>query len=125
MSIAISATKPQGGQFVLHANALHGDSFDGHTLGPVITELQQSTGVETRRIHVDKPIAATITKRSSECGSAARYAAADSCSFGIVNVNTSARKRSQYGRRIFVIRDACGATHAGQTLPKALRGIIR
>src|SRR5947207_5834681 len=28
--------------------------FDGHTLGRVITELEQQTGVETRRIHVDK-----------------------------------------------------------------------
>jgi IS5 family transposase len=39
---------------VLHAKALHGNPFDGHTLGPVITELEQQTGVETRRIHVDK-----------------------------------------------------------------------
>ena len=31
---------------------LHGNPFDGHTLGPVITELEQQTGVETRRIHV-------------------------------------------------------------------------
>jgi hypothetical protein len=44
----------QGGQFVLHAKALHGNPFDGHTLGPVVTELEQLTGVETRRIHVDK-----------------------------------------------------------------------
>ena len=28
--------------------------FDGHTLGPVVAELEQLTGVETRRIHVDK-----------------------------------------------------------------------
>jgi hypothetical protein len=28
--------------------------FGGHTLGPVITEPEQQTGVETRRIHVDK-----------------------------------------------------------------------
>jgi IS5 family transposase len=38
----------------MHAKALHGNSFDGHTLGPVITELEQQTGIETRRIHVDK-----------------------------------------------------------------------
>jgi len=54
VSIATPATKPKGGQFVLHAKALHGNPFDGHTLGPVITELEQLTGVETRRIHVDK-----------------------------------------------------------------------
>jgi IS5 family transposase len=39
---------------VLHAKALHGNPFDGHTLGPVIADLEQLTGVETRRIDVDK-----------------------------------------------------------------------
>jgi transposase, IS5 family len=75
ISVATPATKPRGGQFVLHAKALHGNPFDGHTLGPVIAELEALTGVETRRIHVDKAIAATITKRSSASGSAARCAA--------------------------------------------------
>jgi IS5 family transposase len=54
VSVATPATRPKGGQFVLHAKALHGNPFDGHTLGPVIAELEQQTGVETRRIHVDK-----------------------------------------------------------------------
>jgi transposase, IS5 family len=54
VSIATPATKPKGGQFVLHAQALHGNPFDGHTLGPVIADLEKLTGVETRRIHVDK-----------------------------------------------------------------------
>ena len=54
VSIATPVTKPKGGQFVLHAKALHGNPFDGHTLGPVIAELEQLTGIETRRIHVDK-----------------------------------------------------------------------
>lgn len=54
VSITTPATKPKGGQFVLHAKALHGNPFDGHTLGPVITDLEKLTGVETRRIHVDK-----------------------------------------------------------------------
>jgi hypothetical protein len=53
VSITTSATKPKGGQFVLHAKALHGNPFDGHTLGPVVTELERLTGVETRRIHFD------------------------------------------------------------------------
>ena len=52
--MATSATKPKGGQFVLHAKVLHGNPFDGHTLGPVIAELEALTGIETRRIHVDK-----------------------------------------------------------------------
>jgi transposase, IS5 family len=54
VSIATPVTKPKGGQCVLHAKALHGNPFDGHTLGPVIRELEQLTGVETCRIHVDK-----------------------------------------------------------------------
>ena len=54
VSIATPATKPTGGQFVLHAKALHGNPFDGHTLGPVIAELARQTGVTPRRIHVDK-----------------------------------------------------------------------
>src|SRR5262249_33351973 len=45
VSVATPATKPKGGQFVLHAKALHGNPFDGHTLGPVITELEALTGV--------------------------------------------------------------------------------
>jgi IS5 family transposase len=39
---------------VLHATALHGNPFDGHTLGPAVAELEALTGVETRRIQVDK-----------------------------------------------------------------------
>jgi IS5 family transposase len=54
VSITTPVTAPKGGQFVLHAKALHGNPFDGHTLGPVITELEALTGIETRRIHVDK-----------------------------------------------------------------------
>lgn len=54
VSIATPVTSPKGGQFVLHAKALHGNPFDGHTLGPVIADLERLTGVETRRIHVDK-----------------------------------------------------------------------
>jgi len=54
VSLATPATKPKGGQFVLHAKALHGNPYDGHTLGPVIAELESQTGVTPRRIHVDK-----------------------------------------------------------------------
>jgi hypothetical protein len=39
---------------VLHAKALHGNPYDGHTLGPVITDLKKLTGVAVRRIHGDK-----------------------------------------------------------------------
>ena len=54
VSNATPVTSPKGGQFVLHAKALHGNPFDGHTLGPVITDMEKLTGVEARRIHVDK-----------------------------------------------------------------------
>src|SRR5580693_7277400 len=54
VSIAIPVTAPRGGQFVLHAKALHGNPYDGHTLGPVIADLEKLTGVEVRRIHGDK-----------------------------------------------------------------------
>jgi IS5 family transposase len=54
VSVATPATKPKGGQFVLHAKALHGNPFDGHTLEPVIAELEALTGIETRRIRADK-----------------------------------------------------------------------
>jgi IS5 family transposase len=39
---------------VLHAKALHGNPYDGHTLGPVIADLEKLTGVAVRRIHGDK-----------------------------------------------------------------------
>ena len=83
VSIATPVTSPKGGQFVLHAKALHGNPFDGHTLRPVIADLEKLTGVETRRIHVDKSLpprrrgatAATPIRTSSGSGSAARSVA--------------------------------------------------
>jgi len=54
VSIATPVTSPKGGQFVLHAKALHGNPFDGHTLGPMVADMEKLTGVEARRIHVDK-----------------------------------------------------------------------
>lgn len=54
VSVITPVTKPKGGQFVLHAKALHGNPFDGHTLGPAIAGLEKLTGVEVRRIHADK-----------------------------------------------------------------------
>ncbi len=54
VSIATPGTAPKGGQFVLHAKALHGNPYDGHTLGPVVADLEKLTGVAARRIHGDK-----------------------------------------------------------------------
>ena len=54
VSIVTPVTSPKGGQFVLPAKALHGNPFDGHALGPVVADMEKLTGVEARRIHVDK-----------------------------------------------------------------------
>jgi transposase, IS5 family len=54
VSVATPVTSPKGGQFVLHAKALHGNPFDGHTLGPMIADMEKLTGVEAQRIHVDR-----------------------------------------------------------------------
>jgi IS5 family transposase len=54
VSMATPVTQPKGGQFVLHAQALHGNPYDGHTLGPVVSAIEKLTGIETRRIHVDR-----------------------------------------------------------------------
>lgn len=54
VSVATPVTAPKGGQFLLHARALHGNPFDGHTLGPAIADIERMTGVEVKRGHVDK-----------------------------------------------------------------------
>jgi IS5 family transposase len=54
VSVATPVTQPKGGQFVLHAKALHGNPFDGHTLAAAIADIQANTGIEVRRTHVDK-----------------------------------------------------------------------
>jgi IS5 family transposase len=46
--------RARGGMFVLHAAALHGNPFDGHTLGRVLAETAEMTGVIPKRVHVDK-----------------------------------------------------------------------
>jgi transposase, IS5 family len=54
VSIVTPVTAPKGGQFVLHAKELRGNPYDGHTLGPVIADLEKLTGVTVRGIHGDK-----------------------------------------------------------------------
>jgi IS5 family transposase len=39
---------------VLHAKALRRKPYDGHSLGPVIADLERLTGAAVRRIHGDK-----------------------------------------------------------------------
>lgn len=47
-------SKTKGGMLVLHAEALHGKPFDGHTLGVVLKETTEITGITPTRAHVDK-----------------------------------------------------------------------
>jgi IS5 family transposase len=54
VSVVTPVTSPRGGQFVLHAEAHHGNPYDGHTLTGVLDHLQQSTGIEAKRVHVDR-----------------------------------------------------------------------
>lgn len=53
-SITTNVNKAPAGHFVLHAKALHGRPYDGHTLKEVIEEYESQNGVEPKRIYVDK-----------------------------------------------------------------------
>jgi IS5 family transposase len=54
VSVVTPVTKPKGGQFVLHAEAHHGNPYDGHTLAPVLARLEERLGLALERGHVDK-----------------------------------------------------------------------
>ena len=54
VSLVTPVTKPKGGMFVLHAEAHHGNPYDGHTLASVLAHLEQRTGATLDRGHVDK-----------------------------------------------------------------------
>ena len=54
VSITTTNASSPGGMFVLHAKALHGNPYDGHTLKGVIEELTGWIGIEPERIYVDK-----------------------------------------------------------------------
>ena len=53
-SIVTTNARAPGGQFVLHAKALPGNPYDGHTLRDVIEAAQKLTGCEIERAYVDK-----------------------------------------------------------------------
>lgn len=53
-SIVTTNARAPGGQFVLHARALPGNPYDGHTLRAVIEDTQKLTGCEIERAYVDK-----------------------------------------------------------------------
>jgi len=53
-SIVTTNARAPGGQFVLHAKALPGNPYDGHTLGAVIEDTERLTGCAIERAYVDK-----------------------------------------------------------------------
>lgn len=53
-SIVTTNARAPGGQFVLHAKALPGNPYDGHTLADVIAATEKLTGCGIERAYVDK-----------------------------------------------------------------------
>ena len=53
-SIVTTNARARGGQFVLHASALPGNPYDGHTLGAAIAATKRLTGCAIERAYVDK-----------------------------------------------------------------------
>ena len=54
-SIVTTNRRAPGGQFVLHAKALPGNPYDGHTLRHVIEDTQKLTGCEIERVYAYDP----------------------------------------------------------------------
>jgi IS5 family transposase len=54
VSLTTTNKRCKGGQFILHAKALPGNPYDGHTLKEVIEETEALTGRKIDRIYVDK-----------------------------------------------------------------------
>ena len=54
VSLTTTNKRCKGGQFILHAKALPGNPYDGHTLRQVLEETQAMTGREIERVYVDK-----------------------------------------------------------------------
>ncbi|MGH8755817.1 MAG: IS5 family transposase [Burkholderiales bacterium] len=53
VSVATTLNHSKGGQFIVHAKALPGKPYDGHTLGTVIPEIERQIGVSLQRIFCD------------------------------------------------------------------------
>jgi len=54
VSLTTTNKRCKGGQFILHAKALPGNPYDGHTLKTVIEETEALTGRQIERAYVDK-----------------------------------------------------------------------
>lgn len=62
-SIVITNSRAPGGQFVLHAKALPGNPYDGHTLGHIIEAAEKLTGCAIERAYGDKGYCGHTTER--------------------------------------------------------------
>ncbi len=54
VSLATNLNPAPGGHFILHAQAMHGRPYDGHTLNTAIGHIKSISGKEPKRIFVDK-----------------------------------------------------------------------
>jgi IS5 family transposase len=54
VSLTTTNSRARGGQFILHAKALPGNPYDGHTLKQVIEETEALTGRKIERAYADK-----------------------------------------------------------------------
>ena len=50
VSIATTLHRSKGGQFALHAKALPGNPYDGHTLAEIVPDMEKTIGVGLERI---------------------------------------------------------------------------
>ena len=46
--------RPKGGHFILHAQALHGNPYDGHTLAAALEDIRKTVGRVPQRVAVDQ-----------------------------------------------------------------------
>jgi transposase, IS5 family len=53
VSVATTLHRSKGGQFALHAKALPGNPYDGHTLAEIIPDMERTIGVGLDRILAD------------------------------------------------------------------------
>ena len=76
--VAPTNARAPGGQFVLHARALPGNPYDGHTLGGVIEDTEKLTGCPIERAYVDKGSATKPQPRGAYSSQARNVASSES-----------------------------------------------
>ena len=54
VSLATNLHPAKGGRFLLHAQALHGNPYDGHTLAAALEDIRKTVGRVPQRVAVDE-----------------------------------------------------------------------